>query len=194
MKTVKLLFIAFLCLAAISVQAQEKFNIVSKAGHLVLSGTSNTSDWVLKSQDLEGDAQLVVKNDELTNIARVIINIDTESILNDNNKRMSRKAQRVLKADENPQVTFFAYGFSQMANGPRKIKGNISIAGKNADILFDFTSRVDDGVVWIVAEADAKFSDFGLEPPKDFGGAIQCNDEMKIQVQLPFALPDSNGN
>lgn len=175
-----------------TLQAQEKYVIVPNAGHLVLSGTSNTSEWMLKSTSLEGDAQLVLKDNELTNISRVIINVNGKTIKNENNKRMSRKAQSVLRVDEHPTVTFFAYGFSQVGDGPRKIRGNISIAGKNADILFDFTSRTQDGVVWIVAESNqAKFSDFGLEPPEDFGGAVQCHDEMRIQVQLPFMLPEN---
>ena len=196
MKTRKLILVLFsLCFIAFTALSQEKYVIVQDAGYLVLSGTSNTSEWKLKSAKLEGDAQLLVKSDELTNISRVIINIDATTISNENNKRMSKKAQRVLMAREHPQVTFFAYGFSQIGDGPRKIRGNISLAGKNADILFDFTSRVEDGVVWIVAESeDAKFSDFGLEPPQDFGGAIQCHDEMKIQVQLPFTLSDLAGS
>lgn len=191
MNRFKLLSIVLSCFMVFAIQAQEKYVIVEGAGHIVLSGTSNTSDWMLKSSMLEGDAQLVVKGNELSNISRVIINVDAKTIENENNKRMSKKAHRVLGADDNPTVTFFAYGFSQIADGPKKIKGNISIAGKNADILFEFTSRIEDGVVWIVAESDqAKFSDFGLEPPEDFGGAIKCHDEMTIQVQLPFMLPD----
>lgn len=196
MKNRKFIIALFsLCLLAGSVVAQEKYTIVKEAGSLVLSGTSNTSEWKLKSNELVGDAQLIVKDKELVNVSRVIIDIDASTIGNENNKRMSKKAHRVLMANKHPQVTFFAYGFSQVGDGPKKIKGNISIAGKNADILFDFTSRIEDGVVWIVAESnDAKFSDFGLEPPQDFGGAIQCHDEMKIQVQLPFTLPPSNGS
>ncbi len=195
MKTRNLILVLLsLCFLATTAVSQEKFMIVEDAGYLVLSGTSNTSEWKLKSAALEGDAQLVVNQQELTNISRVIINVDAHTILNENNKRMSKKAHKVLLVKEHPQVTFFAYGFSQVGDGPRKIRGNISIAGKNADILFDFTSRVEDGVVWIVAESnDAKFSDFGLEPPKDFGGAIQCHDEMKIEVQLPFMLPEESG-
>lgn len=191
MKKLRIVGLVLSCFVVLTLQAQEKYVIVPDAGHMVLSGTSNTSDWMLKSSQLEGDAQLVVKENSLTNISRVIINVDAETIANDNNKRMSKKAHKVLRADENPTVTFFAYGFSKIGNGPKKIKGNISIAGRNADILFEFTSRIQDGVVWIIAESDqAKFSDFGLEPPEDFGGAIKCHDEMKIQVQLPFMLPD----
>lgn len=190
MKTLRILIILLSCFMVLTIQAQERYVIVPDAGHLVLSGTSNTSDWKLKSSMLKGDAQLVVKGEDVSNIARVIINVDAKTISNDNNKRMSRKAHRVLRADENPVVTFFAYGFSQVGDGPRKIRGNISLAGRNADILFDFTTRIQDDVVWIVASSnDAKFSDFGLEPPEDFGGAIQCHDELKIEVQLPFELP-----
>jgi len=190
MKILRIISLVLSCFVVFTIHAQEKYVIVEDAGYLVLSGTSNTTDWQLRSTNLEGDAQLIVKGDELTNISRVIINVDAETIVNDNNKRMSRKAHRVLRVDENPTVTFFAYGFSQVGDGPRKIRGNISIAGKNADILFDFTQRVEDGVVWIVAESnDAKFSDFGIEPPEDFGGAIKCHDELKVQVQLPFSLP-----
>jgi len=34
-------------------------------------------------------------------------------------------------------------------------------------------------------------SDFGLEPPDDFGGAVQTNDAFKITVQMPFELPEN---
>ena len=192
MRNLRIISLILSCFVVFTLQAQEKYVIVPNAGHLVMSGTSNTSEWMLKSTSLEGDAQLVLRDNELTNISRVIINVNGKTIKNENNKRMSRKAQAVLRVDEHPSVTFFAYGFSQVGDGPRKIRGNISIAGKNADILFDFTSRIQDGVVWIVGESNqAKFSDFGLEPPEDFGGAVQCHDEMKIQVQLPFMLPEN---
>lgn len=191
MKKVQTLLTALFLIATVSgLQGQQKYEIVEEAGQLSIKGTSNTADWELLSGSLTGDAQLMVENGDLTNVSRVIVDIDGKTIANKNNKRMTKKAQKTLQIGAHPVVTFFAYGFSQMADGPRKMKGNVSIAGKNVDILFDFTSRIQDDVVWIVAEADAKFSDFGLEPPTDFGGAITCKDDIKIEVQLPFSLPE----
>jgi len=60
------------------------------------------------------------------------------------------------------------------------------MAGKNVDLLFTFSTRMQDEIVWIVATAESKFSAFGLEPPTDFGGAVQCEDDLKIEVQLPL--------
>ncbi|GEM_PF-6022811 len=184
-----LLSTVFLFCFVVSVQAQQKYEIVDNAGFLVLKGTSNSSDWQLKSNELEGDAQFVINEGELQTLSRVIVNIDANTIGNEENKRMTKKAHRTLLVNDHPIVTFFAYGFSQAGDGPKKIKGSVYLGGKNVDILFDFISRSQDDVMWIVAEADAKFTDFGLEPPTDFGGLVQCNDEIKIEVQLPFAMP-----
>ena len=194
MEKLRLLFatVFLLCFVA-SVQAQQKYEIVDNAGFLVLKGTSNSSDWQLKSNELEGDAQFIIADDELKTLSRVIVNIDASTIGNDENKRMTKKAHKTLLVNDHPIVTFFAYGFSQVGDGPKKIKGSVYLGGKNVDILFDFISRTQDEVMWIVAEADAKFSDFGLEPPTDFGGLVQCNDEIKIEVQLPFAMPTDSG-
>ena len=140
-----------------------------------------------------GDAQFVISEGELKSLSRVIVNIDANTIGNEENKRMTKKAHKTLLVDDHPIVTFFAYGFSQTGQGGRKIKGSVYLGGKNVDILFDFISRSQDEIMWIVAEADAKFSDFGLEPPNDFGGLVQCDDEIKIEVQLPFTLPTETG-
>ena len=194
MKKMKILFaMLFLFCFVASVQAQQKYEIVEDAGFLVLKGTSNSSDWQLKSNELEGDAQFVINEGELKTLSRVIINIDASTIGNDENKRMTKKAHKTLLVNDHPIVTFFAYGFSQTGNGPKKIKGSVYLGGKNVDILFDFITRGQDEIMWIMAEADAKFSDFGLEPPTDFGGLVQCNDEIKIEVQLPFVLPTDSG-
>lgn len=191
MKKIQLLYSAiFLFTMVFGLQGQEKYEIVEKAGQLSLKGSSNTSDWELQSGDLTGDARLTIENGKLTNVSRVIVDIDGKTIVSTSNRRMTKKAQKTLQIADHPVVTFFAYGFSQMAEGPLKMKGNVSIAGKNVDILFDFTSHIKGDVIWIVAEADTKFSDFGLEPPTDFGGAITCKDQIKIEVQLPFSLPE----
>lgn len=166
--------------------AQEKYEIVDGAGYLVLSGKSNTSDWELRTSQLKGDALILMNNDDLQHLSRVIVNIDSKSIINSENKRMTRKAQNVLLSEENPIVTFFAYGYSQVNEGPMQMPGYLYLAGKNVDLEFDFKTRTEEDIVWIIAESNAKFSDFGLEPPTDFGGAIQCKDEIKIAVQIPL--------
>ena len=192
MSKLKYIFmVALMFLLVATVSAQEKYQIVENAGHLVLKGTSNTTDWQLKTTLLEGDAQLKMIGGELSAISRVLVDIQGKSIENKLNKRMTNKAHKALKVREHPLVTFYAYGFGEKPDGTRQIKGNISIAGKNVDLIFDFTSHTKDDIVWIVAEADAKFSDFDMEPPTDFGGAITCKDAIKIEVELPFTLPQT---
>ena len=190
MKTIRInLIIALALVFGFALQAQEKFQIVPQAGLITIKGSSNTSDWKLTSHELSGDAQLTVTNGKVQNIARVIIDINGKSIRNIMNKRMTKKAQKALLVSEYPEITFFAYGFAQGSDGTKKIKGTISMAGKTSDILFDFSTRIQDDVVWIVAEADTKFSEFGIDPPTDFGGAVTCKDEIRVEVQLPFELP-----
>lgn len=186
MKTLRIIFSALFLVAVFQVNAQEKYEIVDGAGYLVLSGKSNTSSWMLKSNQLKGDAQMVMNGEILQHLSRVIVNIDASTIINDKNKRMTRKAQSTLLTDDNPIVTFFAYGFSRINDEPLQMHGNLYMAGKNVDLVFKFTTRMQDEIVWIVAEANTLFSDFGLEPPTDFGGAVQCKDEIKIEVQLPL--------
>ncbi|NVJ47554.1 MAG: YceI family protein [Cytophagia bacterium] len=127
-----------------------------------------------------------MNGDQLQHLSRVIVNIDAATIENAQNKRMTKKAQSALLIDANPIVTFFGYGFSQVNNQAKEMQGNLYMAGKNVELLFKFTTRLQDDVLWIVAETDTKFSAFGLEPPTDFGGAVQCQDDLKIQVQLPL--------
>lgn len=170
---------------------QKKYEIVEGAGSIEISGTSNTSNWQLMSNELKGDAQMIVKNGELTNLARVIVNIDAKTIENPSNKRMTKKAHKTLLIGDNPTVTFFAYGFSKVNDGPKRIMGNIYLGGTNVDVSFDFQSWTQDDIVWISAEGEMKFSDFGLEPPDDFGGAVQTNDAFKVTVQMPFELPEN---
>jgi len=190
MKAIKInLIIVLVLVFGFAVQAQEKYEIVPQAGLITIEGSSNTSDWKLTSHDLTGDAQLFVADGMVKNVARVIIDVDGNTIRNIMNRRMTKKAQRTLKVSEYPEITFFAYGFAQDADGNRKMKGTISMAGENSDILFDFSTRIQDDVVWVVAETDSKFSAFGLEPPTDFGGAVKCKDEIRIEIQLPFELP-----
>lgn len=151
-----------------------------------MSGKSNTSSWMLKSSELKGDAQMIMNGDVLKHLSRVIVNIDANTIANPENKRMTKKAQSTLLTDENPLITFFAYGFSRINDEPMEMHGNLYMAGKNVDLVFHFDTRVQDEVIWIVGEANTLFSDFGLEPPTDFGGAVQCKNEIKIEVQLPL--------
>ncbi|NVK83389.1 MAG: YceI family protein [Cytophagia bacterium] len=186
MKTLRIIFSALFLLAIFHVNAQEKYEIVDGAGYLVISGKSNTSEWILKSNQLKGDAQILMNGDQLQHLSRVIVNIDAATIENAQNKRMTKKAQSALLIDANPIVTFFGYGFSQVNNQAKEMQGNLYMAGKNVELLFKFTTRLQDDVLWIVAETDTKFSAFGLEPPTDFGGAVQCQDDLKIQVQLPL--------
>lgn len=186
MKNLRIIFSALFLLAILQVNGQQKYEIVDGAGYLVLSGKSNTSSWMLKSSELKGDAQMIMNGDVLKHLSRVIVNIDANTIANPENKRMTKKAQSTLLTDENPLITFFAYGFSRINDEPMEMHGNLYMAGKNVDLVFHFDTRVQDEVIWIVGEANTLFSDFGLEPPTDFGGAVQCKNEIKIEVQLPL--------
>lgn len=192
MKTLRILLSILFLGAFLNVKAQETYAIVEDAGYLVLKGTSNTSNWMLKSSQLTGDAQLRMEKNKLAHLSRVIVNIDANTIENTENKRMTRKAHQVLLAGDNPLVTFFAYGYSRINDGPMEMHGNLFMAGRNVDLEFKFTANTQDEVVWIVATADTKFSAFGLEPPTDFGGAVQCNDEIQIQVQIPLMKPSDS--
>ncbi|KYG72632.1 MULTISPECIES: YceI family protein [Roseivirga] len=186
MRTLRIITSALFLVFVVQAEAQEKYEIVDGSGYLVISGKSNTSEWMLKSNQLKGDAQILMNGDQLQHLSRVIVNIDAKTIKNAENKRMTKKAQSVLLTEDNPLVTFFAYGFSQLNDEPMQMHGNLYMAGKNVDLLFTFSTRMQDEIVWIVATAESKFSAFGLEPPTDFGGAVQCEDDLKIEVQLPL--------
>lgn len=171
---------------SIAAKAQNQHELKPEAGFLILKGTSNTSNWELSTNQLIGDAQFTAENGEIKTLSRVTVDIDVTTLKNEDNRRMSKTAQKALLAKENPVATFFSYGFSQLSEETKTLSGNLFLAGRTMRVPFSFTSKQEGDVTWIIAKSEVKFSDFGMEPPTDLGGAVQCNDEFNIEVRLPF--------
>lgn len=171
-----------------TIYAQQAYDLVEEKGHLMISGTSNTSNWSLEANNLLGSAKVKVNDGVLVDIEELRVALAVSGLENKSNKRMTNKAEKLLKMKEFPLATFFAYDFEPSEDHLKKIKGVVYLGGQLVDMDFTFSSNYYDGTLWVVGRAETTFTAFNMEPPKDFGGVIKCNDEISIVIQLPLQL------
>lgn len=166
--------------------AQDTYSVISGEGNLLLRGKSNSSHWVLKSNQIQGQADIHIEEHRILEISEVKVSLKVASLGNDLNPRMTKKAKDVLKSDAFPIATFFAEPLADTKDYFTQLKGSVFLAGELVDIDFQFSFSEWEGSLWLVGKANTSFSEFGIAPPKDFGGIIQCEDEIEINIHLPL--------
>ncbi|TNE74597.1 YceI family protein [bacterium] len=162
----------------------------------VVQGTSNAHEWALEAE--VADLDVIVFNDnEVIKVDRFKGTVPVAELKNDN-PLMTQDAYQALKGFDFPTITFnLTKVISQNAvTGEVLGKVDLTIAGvkKNIDFVVK-TELVSEEYAKLSGWKGMKMTDFGVQPPNFFSGAIQANDDIVIRFEMyvPISeLPKAN--
>lgn len=157
----------------------------------VVEGTSNDHAWVLKCN--VADLNVIVSPSEFGySITRFKGKVPVAELKNDN-PLMTQDAYQALKGYEFPYINFELTKVLAVAKKNSEILGTVTleIAGEKADV--DFVVKAEqsgEGIVKISGWKGVKMTDFGVQPPRFFNGAIQAHDDIVIRFEMNVPLSE----
>jgi polyisoprenoid-binding protein YceI len=153
---------------------------------VTISGTSTVHDWVVESKLIGGKMELTGDLNKPGKIdATVETMISVRSIKSDK-KAMDDVMHAAMKSDEFKRIDFKLKELIAEGNMKFKATGDLTVSGVTKEVKFPVTmEKVDDKLMKVKGELDAKMTDYGIQPPspKIAGGLIKTGDDVKIAFE-----------
>ena len=109
---------------------------------------------------------------------------------------MTHDLRETLKARQHPYLRIALLSlqkYPSLTTSPEQICGIVSIelAGVTKEMMINLAvSTEDQKMIHMRGSKNLRFSDFGLIPPKKFGGMIQAKDELDVSFNFNFKIID----
>jgi len=158
-----------------------------------VQGTSNDHAWELSSE--VADLNVIVFSDkDVIKVEQFKGKVPVAELKNDN-PLMTQDAYQALKGYEFPFITFRLTEVISQSQHSGDIVGKVEIKISGETAILDFvvkTKLLEDGLVRISGWKGVKMTDFGVQPPQFFNGAIQAYDDIVIRFEMNVPLTDKN--
>jgi len=159
---------------------------VSPASRLEIQGSTNVTPFQCMSVDYSGTdvlwARSVKGQQQLVWSGEIVMkasNFDCE------NNIMTRDFQKTVQADQHPDIKVRFIQLVQQCPETFEGKVEISLAGKSKQFPIQcFLRDPGNGKKTLTGEKSVKFSDFHIDPPVKFLGAVRVKDEVTVNFDL----------
>jgi polyisoprenoid-binding protein YceI len=186
----KYLVLALLLIGQVAYSQDESTENFFKSTFTV-QGTSNDHAWELSSE--VADLNVIVYSEkEVINVEKFTGKVPVAELKNDN-PLMTQDAYQALKGYEFPFITFRLTEVISQSNHSGDIVGKVEIKIAGEVSILDFlvkTQLLNDGLVRISGWKGVKMTDFGVQPPQFFNGAIQAYDDIVIRFEMNVPLTE----
>lgn len=163
---------------------------VQGSSTLVINGTTNVNSFECLSINYEGEDSIVERCNDSTGVRTYNGKIVMMSTGFDcQHPIMTRDFKKTLNADEFPeiQIKFIDLSTNPILNDDSKLEGNVEITMAGMTKVYDINCEVtkdEKGNKYLKGSQLFTFSEFGLDRPKKFFGAIRVRDEVSVDFRL----------
>jgi len=189
-KLMKYLVLALLLIGQVAYSQDESTENFFKSTFTV-QGTSNDHAWELSSEVADLNV-IVYSENEVIKVEQFNGKVPVSELKNDN-PLMTQDAYQALKGYEFPFITFRLTEVLSQSEQSGDIVGKveITIAGEMSVVDFVVKSNLlGEGLVRISGWKGVKMTDFGIQPPQFFNGAIQAYDDIVIRFEMNVPLTE----
>jgi polyisoprenoid-binding protein YceI len=188
----KLLLSILFILQAIVLPAQKSYTLTA---NITAEGTSNTHDWTVKSENVQGSF-ILNTNKEIESL-NVKISVESlKSILDSKfeRKQMENLVLKAFNSDKNPMITFQLSDISVPAvtsvSASVTLNGSLTMAGVTKKVSFKAEGRpYGSGGYRFSANIPLKFTDYGMKPPV---ALLIMKVKDPLTVKLDVIVPNVN--
>jgi polyisoprenoid-binding protein YceI len=161
---------------------------LSSNPELKISGTSTLHDWEMVSNSAQGDAVIVVNdNNKLEKIESLRISMRAES-LKSGKTQMDNNAYKALRTKEHEIITFELKDIQNINANKFKAIGTFEIAGEKRKLIIDTEYKVVSNTIQFTGKTAFKLSDFNIDPPTAMLGTIKTGDDVTLSFDTIFSL------
>lgn len=163
--------------------------VIGKDSIIYVSGTSTLNKWQVRSNEIQGSADVKLENNILKSINKIHVSLKSKSLKSDN-KILDKHTYKALNADEYENIEFDFTEVKSMAVKNDKVKvkvaGILKIAGVSKQVEVNAGCFVKDGILISTGNSRFRLSDFKIDPPKLALGALKAGDDITVDFEVNF--------
>ncbi|WP_338841268.1 YceI family protein [Flavobacterium ginsenosidimutans] len=179
MKTIQsiLLTVIFTTLS-LEANAQRNYTVNTNSTFEV-AGTSTVHDWVMKSTEGTGTANLTVKDSKLAGIHSLSISILAES-LKSYKESMDKVAYEALDTDTHKNIEYVLKSAEKIDETTWNLTGVYTIAGVSKEYQTQVKVTTNKGTITLQGSNQITFGDFEMTPPKAALGVVKAGKDLTV--------------
>ncbi|MFT5748791.1 MAG: hypothetical protein ACI93S_000038 [Ancylomarina sp.] len=182
--------IFILLLTSSPILAQNSIQLIPESSSIRIFGTSNIHDWEMHVELQAKTPEYIIPDNSIKNLKDIQFKIDGVKIKSIESA-MEKKAHKALKLPNFPFISFHLKKVSiknhKTTNFSAFAIGTLLISGHSKDVKLPISGNfVGNKKLNLTGHLDLKMSDFEIEAPSAFFGAITTADEIKILYSLDF--------
>ena len=185
MKAIRSLLIVAL-ITALQLNLLQAQGVSVKNYDFTVSGTSTLHDWESRVEKIECNASLVIVNNALSDVERLVVTIPVKAIKSTKGKIMDNKTWEAFHYEKYPSITFtLTQRTLNVSDHSIEVTGDLTMAGVTRRIQFTAAYKsLPDGDMEVIGSKQLRMTDFKMEPPTAMMGTIKVGDQITIAFQL----------
>ncbi len=179
METIKsILLTVIFTTASLQINAQRTFNVNANSTFEV-AGTSTVHDWVMKSSEASGTANLTIKDAKLTGINSLSISLLAES-LKSYKASMDKVAYEALDTENHQNIEYVLKSAVKIDDTTWNLTGIYTIAGISKEFVTQVRITASNGTFILQGSNQLTFGDFEMAPPKAALGVVKAGKDLTV--------------
>ena len=168
---------------------------------LWLEGSSNVRDWTCKATEMDASFDLISTKGRAATDPRAVRGVTVKvpvRMLKCGDRHMEANLYKALKSPKPPAESFITAEFERLpgtsASGATvEITGRLTIAGVERPVKMSVVSdRLPDGTHRARGTVPILMTDFGITPPRPWGGILKTKDKVLIQFEVFVGVPTTS--
>jgi len=179
MKTIQS-FLLTVIFTTISLQTNAQKNyIVAANSTFEVAGTSTVHDWVMKSTEGTGTANLMVKDSKLAGINSLTVSLLAES-LKSYKESMDKVAYEAMDTETHKYIEYALKSAEKVDETTWNLTGIYTIAGVSKEYKTQVKITTNKGSFILQGSNQITFGDFEMTPPKAALGVVKAGKDLTV--------------
>jgi len=181
MKTIQSLQSILLAMlfTTLSLHTNAQKNYTVNKSTFEVAGTSTVHDWVMKSTEGTGTANLTVKDSKLAEVNSLTITLMAES-LKSSKASMDKVAYEALNTETNQTIEYVLRSAEKIDETTWTLTGIYTIAGVSKEYKTQVKVIADGGTFTLQGSNQITFGDFEMTPPKAALGVVKTGKDLTV--------------
>lgn len=181
MKTIQSLqsILLTMLFTTLSLHTNAQKNYTVNKSTFEVAGTSTVHDWVMKSTEGTGTANLTVKDSKLAEVNSLTITLMAES-LKSSKASMDKVAYEALNTETNQTIEYVLRSAEKINETTWTLTGIYTIAGVSKEYKTQVKVIADGGTFTLQGSNQITFGDFEMTPPKAALGVVKTGKDLTV--------------
>lgn len=180
MKTIKsILLTAIFTAVSLQLNAQRTYTVAAAKSTFEVAGTSTVHDWIMKSTEGTGIANLTVQDSKLAAINSLTITLLAES-LKSSKTSMDQVAYEALDTETHKTIEYALKSAEKINESTWILTGTYTIAGVSKEYKTQVKIIADNGTFTLQGSNQITFGDFEMTPPKAALGVVKTGKDLTV--------------